>query len=59
MKTILGFALLGIFLVLIGPLLVIWAMNTLFPALEIPYSIETWIAVIIIASLFKVRVERT
>jgi hypothetical protein len=32
------------FLVIIGPLALLWSLNTLFPALEIPYAIETWLA---------------
>ena len=40
-------------LVIVGPLATIWALNTLFPVLAIPYTIETWFAVIIVASLFK------
>ena len=34
-------ALLIIVLVIAGPILTIWAANTLFPALAIPYTIET------------------
>ena len=41
------------FLVIIGPVLTIWALNTLFPVVAIPYTIETWLAVVIVASLFK------
>ena len=42
-----------VFLVIIGPILTIWSLNTLFPVLVIPYTIETWLAVVIVASLFK------
>jgi hypothetical protein len=42
-----------VFLVIIGPLLTIWSLNTLFPVLVIPYTIETWFAVVVVASLFK------
>lgn len=31
-------------LLLIGPLLTIWSMNVLFPALAIPYNFFTWAA---------------
>lgn len=31
-----------------SPLAVIWALNTLFPALTIPYSWMTWLAVIVL-----------
>ena len=37
-----------------GPLLSIWALNTLFPVLAIPYTIETWAAVILIAVMPRV-----
>jgi hypothetical protein len=36
-----------------GPLLTIWSLNTLFPVLAIPYSIETWFATVIIAGIFR------
>jgi hypothetical protein len=37
-----------IFLVVIGPILTIWSLNTLFPALAIQYTIETWAAAAIL-----------
>ena len=40
-------------LIAIGPLLTIWALNTLFPALAIPYTLETWAAVAILGGVFK------
>ena len=45
--------LLVIVLITIGPLLTIWSLNTLFPALVIPYSLETWAAVVLLGSVFK------
>ena len=45
----------AIVLLLVGPLLTIWSLNTLFPALVIPYSLETWAAVVILGGLFTVR----
>jgi len=39
--------------VVFGPLLTIWSLNTLFPVLAIPYSIETWFATVIIAGIFR------
>jgi hypothetical protein len=42
-KLIFGIALLVI-VIIIGPLLGIWSLNTLFPVLAIPYTIETWAA---------------
>jgi hypothetical protein len=40
-------------LIAIGPLLTIWALNVLFPSLAIPYSLETWAAVMILGGVFK------
>ena len=39
--------------VVFGPLLTIWSLNTLFPVLAIPYSIETWLATAVIAGIFR------
>jgi hypothetical protein len=39
--------------VIIGPLVTIWALNTLFPVLAIPYSVETWLASIVITGIFR------
>lgn len=44
------------FLVL-GPIFVIWALNTLFPILAIPYSLETWCAVILLAWFMRMKVS--
>jgi hypothetical protein len=45
------------FLIVIGPLATIWAMNTLFPSLTIPYTFETWASVVILGGLFKTSVS--
>jgi hypothetical protein len=39
--------------VIFGPLLTIWSLNTLFPVLAIPYSIETWVAALIIGGIVR------
>jgi len=39
--------------VLLGPLLTIWSLNTLFPVLAIPYSVETWFAIAIVVSIIR------
>lgn len=41
--------------IFIGPLILIWSMNTLFPALAIPYTLETWAATIILSSVFNYK----
>jgi hypothetical protein len=45
-------------LIIIGPLLTIWSANTLFPALVIPYTLETWAATVILGGLFTARITR-
>jgi len=42
-KLILGISLIVLAIVL-GPLAGIWSLNTLFPVLAIPYTLETWAA---------------
>ena len=42
-----------IVVVVFGPLLTIWSLNTLFPVLAIPYSIETWLATAVIAGIIR------
>jgi hypothetical protein len=54
--TILTAVLVVAFLVIIGPILTIWALNTLFPVLAIPTTIETWLAVVIIGFSLKSNV---
>jgi hypothetical protein len=50
-KLILGITLLVIALA-IGPILMIWALNTLFPILAIPYTVETWAAAFLLSAPF-------
>ena len=47
LKLILGLALL-VAVIVIGPLLGIWSLNTLFPVLAIPYTWETWAAFLLL-----------
>jgi len=42
-KLILGITLLVI-VIAVGPIIGIWSLNTLFPVLSIPYTLETWAA---------------
>jgi len=42
-KLILGITLI-VLAIALGPLLGIWSLNTLFPVLAIPYTLETWAA---------------
>lgn len=49
--------LLIVFMVVIGPLATIWALNTLFPVLAIGYTIETWFAVVVLGAFMKSKVS--
>jgi len=37
-------------LVILLPLATIWSLNTLFPALDIQYTIETWLAAVFLSN---------
>jgi hypothetical protein len=50
--------LLVVLLIVFGPLISIWALNTLFPVLVIPYTFETWCAVILIKGLLTIQVRK-
>ena len=56
MKT---FLLVGLILALIilGPLLTIWSLNTLFPVLAIEYTLETWVAALLLGGLLTRSVK--
>jgi hypothetical protein len=47
----------AILLVIFGPFATIWALNVLFPVLAIPYTFDTWLAIIVVAALFKQTVK--
>ena len=47
-----------IFIVIIGPIATIWALNTLFPALAIPFTLDTWVAAVILGGVFKTSISR-
>lgn len=46
-KLIFGLVLL-VGVIIVGPLLGIWSLNTLFPVLNIPYTWETWAAFLLL-----------
>jgi hypothetical protein len=48
-----------IFLVALGPLLLLWSLNTLFPELAIPYTIWTWSAALILGAIISPSVKVT
>ena len=55
-KIILGIALI-VFFIAIGPWLVIWALNTLFPVLAIEFGLATWAAVVVLGTFFRANVS--
>jgi hypothetical protein len=58
--TILAFAALILIVVVAGPLLMIWALNTLFPVLAIEYTVWTWLAALILGAAVNptIKVKR-
>ena len=50
---VLFFFALVILVIVFGPLAVIWALNTLFPVLVIPFNFWTWLAVILIGGFLR------
>ena len=47
----------AILLIVFAPFATIWALNTLFVSLAIPYTFETWAAVVILSSVVKSNVS--
>lgn len=45
------------FMIIIGPIATIWAVNTLFPALAIPYTFDTWCAVVVLGAFMRSKVS--
>lgn len=51
------FRVLLIALIIVGPILVIWALNTLFPSFAIAYGVAEWFAVVILSSALKSSIK--
>ena len=58
MNKLILIVVLVIFIVIIGPIATIWALNTLFPALAIPFTLDTWVAAVILGGLFKTSISQ-
>ena len=43
-------------LLAVGPWLVIWSLNTLFPVLAIEFTFWTWFAVVVMGTFFRANV---
>lgn len=53
---LIGMIILIVLLVALGPFATIWAANTLFPVLAIPYTLEMWLAVVILGAFVRANV---
>jgi hypothetical protein len=53
-KIVLVIALLAV-IVIFGPMITIWSLNTLFPVLDIPMNIATWLATLWIFGFFAMK----
>lgn len=45
----------ALIVIICGPLITIWALNTLFPALAIDYTFETWLATLLLQGIFAYK----
>jgi hypothetical protein len=55
--VVIGVVIFAVMVVIGAPIALIWAINTLFPAVAIPYTLETWLAAFIIPAAFKTEVS--
>ena len=56
MTKIVLMLLLTVALIFIGPFAAIWALNTLFPVLNISINFSTWLAAAVLMALFKTSI---
>ena len=54
---IIGIILFATLLVIFGPIVTIWSLNTLFPALAIPTTFDTWAAVVLLGVFLRSNVN--
>lgn len=45
----------ALIVIAVGPLITIWALNTLFPALAIAYTFDTWLATLLLQGVIAYR----
>lgn len=57
MMTILGSIVVILAVIILGPIATIWALNTLFPVVAIPYSFSTWLAALILGGIFSKTIK--
>jgi hypothetical protein len=46
----------AVLLIILGPLAVIWSVNTLFPAVDIKYTFDTWCAILLLGAFLRANV---
>ena len=51
MTNIILIIVLAVAVIILGPIATIWSLNTLFPVLAIPYTLETWVAALVLAGV--------
>jgi hypothetical protein len=51
MTKVVAFAVVFLLVIVLMPLATIWSLNTLFPALAIPTTFETWMATVILGGV--------
>jgi hypothetical protein len=56
--TVAAVVILAIIGIIVGPLLTLLALNTLFPALAIPYTFGTWLATFFLLTVIRVKVNK-
>lgn len=56
MIKIIAIVALVVFLLAIGPWLIIWSLNTLFPVLAIEFGLDTWVAVVLLGAFLRANV---
>ena len=54
---LIGITVLVVLLVLVGPFVSIWCLNTLFPSLAIAYTWDTWLAAVLLGSAVFARTK--
>lgn len=45
-------------IVILGPIALLWSLNTLFPSLAIPYTLETWVAALIVGAVVGPKIRK-
>jgi hypothetical protein len=54
----LGMIIIVLLLVILGPIITIWALNTLFPSLAIPLTFETWVAALVLGGIVRGNIRK-